>query len=229
MEKVLTVQLNGRAYLIDAGGYEALRAYLDHASAQLQNNPDRAEILADLEQAIGDKCAPYLNAHKNVVARADIEAIVKVMGPVDTGDVKGGANTEQVAGAAVDRGGDTTTAEPPPKRLHRVHEGAMISGICNGLAAYFGLDPVLIRIAAILLIFLTGGGAIVAYLILIFVIPRAKTDEQRAVAYGKPFNARTVVARARQQAADIAKRSNVQETWKDEQQFLRDRWQGKQS
>jgi hypothetical protein len=42
MQKVITINLNGNAYQLDETGYEALRAYLDHAEAQLANNPDNA-------------------------------------------------------------------------------------------------------------------------------------------------------------------------------------------
>ena len=58
MHKVVTINLNGQAYQFDEDAYERIRAYLGRAEAQLHDNPDRAEILADLEQAIADKCAP---------------------------------------------------------------------------------------------------------------------------------------------------------------------------
>lgn len=55
MEPVLSINLDGIAYQVEHGGYTALRAYLDRAATQLAGNPDAAEILADLEQAIADK------------------------------------------------------------------------------------------------------------------------------------------------------------------------------
>ncbi len=42
MQKVITINLNGNAYQLDETGYDALRAYLDHADAQLGANPDKA-------------------------------------------------------------------------------------------------------------------------------------------------------------------------------------------
>jgi len=47
MQKVITINLNGRAYQLDESAYEALRAYLNAAETQLKDNPDRAEILRD--------------------------------------------------------------------------------------------------------------------------------------------------------------------------------------
>ena len=82
MQKVVTINLNGRAYQLDENGYDALRAYLDRADAQLKDNPDRAEIIADLEQAIADKCRRYFTATKTVVEAGEIATVLEEMGPV---------------------------------------------------------------------------------------------------------------------------------------------------
>ena len=92
MRKVTTINLNHNAYQIDEDGYESLRAYLDNAARALATNPDRDEILADLEQAIADKCRLVLGPHKTVVSAAEIERILKEMGPVTGG-------TEEAAAA----------------------------------------------------------------------------------------------------------------------------------
>ena len=60
-----------------------MRTYLDNAEAQLTDNPDRAEIMADLEQAIVEKCQAFLGPHKNVVSAQEMEQVIKDMGPVD--------------------------------------------------------------------------------------------------------------------------------------------------
>ena len=70
MQKVVTINLNGNAYQIDDAGYAALVAYLEGADVSLKDNPDRAEIVADLEQAIADKCQGFLGPHKTVVTAA---------------------------------------------------------------------------------------------------------------------------------------------------------------
>lgn len=47
----------------------------------------------------------------------------------------------------------------------------MIGGVCGGLGDYFGIDPVILRIAFIILTFV-GGGGVLTYLVLWIVIPR---------------------------------------------------------
>lgn len=56
------------------------------------------------------------------------------------------------------------------KRLYRSHSDRVICGVCGGLAAYFDIDPVLVRLAFVLL-FLTNGVGIIPYLIMCVLVP----------------------------------------------------------
>ena len=96
MRTVITISLNGNAYQLDAVGYEALRAYLQVAEQRLAGNPDQVEILADLEQAIADKCRRYLGPHKNVVSSEEVAEVLREMGPVDGGT---GESAQAAAGS----------------------------------------------------------------------------------------------------------------------------------
>lgn len=57
-----------------------------------------------------------------------------------------------------------------PKRLYRSRTNRVFAGICGGLGDYLNLDPVLIRMLWVLFGCMVGAG-LVAYIILIFVIP----------------------------------------------------------
>ena len=80
MQKVITINLNGNAYQLDETAYGLLRTYLDAAELQLKDNPDKAEIISDLEQAIADKCNRVLGARKTVVTTAEMQQIIEEMG-----------------------------------------------------------------------------------------------------------------------------------------------------
>ncbi len=56
------------------------------------------------------------------------------------------------------------------KKLYRSRTNRIIWGICSGLGEYFGVDPTIIRVIAVLSLFL-GSAGFWAYLILRFVIP----------------------------------------------------------
>jgi len=56
------------------------------------------------------------------------------------------------------------------KRLYRSRSERMICGVCGGLARYFDMDPTIVRIIFVLLIFANGLG-ILAYIIMAIVVP----------------------------------------------------------
>ncbi|HUF23075.1 MAG TPA: PspC domain-containing protein [Vicinamibacterales bacterium] len=211
MQKVITINLNGHAYQLEEGGYDVLRDYLARAERDLAGNPDRAEIVADLEQAIADKCQRFLGPHKSVVTAGEVQQIVAEMGPVDPAPGDGSAGS---AGA-----GPTLGSEAPPKRLYRITEGAMLAGVCNGLAAYFSIDVAIVRIGFVVTAFLTQGVGIIAYVVLMFVMPEASTAEERAAAAGSPLNAQEVVDRAKKQYAEGTRR--LRRHWRQHQRQWR--------
>ncbi len=211
MQKVIHINLNGNAYQLDESGYDALREYLARAERALEKNPDRTEIMADLEQAIADKCRTFLAPHKSVVSTAEVEQIVKEMGPIDaaTGE-EAGESADASAGAK-----QAPRAAAPPKRLYRIPDGAMIAGVCNGLASYLGIDVAFIRIAFALGAFFTKGAGFIAYVVMMFVVPEARTTEERVSAGSAPFNAKDVVDRAKEQYAEGARHWRRQ--WRQQQ------------
>ena len=56
------------------------------------------------------------------------------------------------------------------KRLYKIKEGKKLCGVCTGVAAYFGLDPTLIRLAWVVFTLL-GGSGIIAYIIVAIIMP----------------------------------------------------------
>jgi phage shock protein C len=46
------------------------------------------------------------------------------------------------------------------RRVKRSRDDRMISGVCGGIARYFGIDPVIVRVATIALVAAGGVGAV---------------------------------------------------------------------
>jgi phage shock protein PspC (stress-responsive transcriptional regulator) len=198
MNKVITINLDGNAYQLEEGGYDALRAYLETAAARLQGNPDRDEILSDIERAIAEKFRALLASHKTVVVTKEVAAVLAEMGPIeaDPGEAAApGASGASGAGAA----GEERAARcgGTPRRLYRIHEGAMIAGVCNGVAAYVNIDPTLVRLAFVVLTLLWGTGVLV-YLVMAIVVPEARSPEEKAAASGDPSTAQEFIRRAKE-------------------------------
>ena len=127
MNKVITINLDGIAYQLEEAGYEALHAYLETAAVRLQGNPDRDEILSDIERALGEKFRALLGSHKTVVVTKEVAAAISEMGPIEADP--GGAADPAASGPG-------TAGEEPragsagiPRRLYRIHEGAMVAGV----------------------------------------------------------------------------------------------------
>lgn len=205
MKKVVTINLNGNAYQLDEDAYEALGLYLESAHSRLRDNPDLEEIMSDLEQAIADKVKRFLGPNKTVVSGREIDEIIEEMGPVDSpppdeSDERAEPEPEQLG-----PGEPTAQAPERPRRLYRLTGGdeKMLAGICAGIGAYFGIDSSIVRLVFLALAFATGGFAFLGYLALILIIPEAETPEQRAAAYGVPFDARGVIDRAKSRFGEL--------------------------
>jgi phage shock protein PspC (stress-responsive transcriptional regulator) len=196
MQKVVIINLNGRAYQLDEGAYEALRTYLARAEAALGKNPDKAEIIADLEQAIADKCDRFLGPAKNVVTLAEINQVIQEMGPVHDSTADDAARAES---AAEPKDAPRSDSEAP-RRLYRVRQGALIAGVCTGLSAFLNVDVTVVRVIFVLLTVVSSGVLALGYVVLMFVLPEASTSEEQAAAHGLPFNAQEVIERVKQSA-----------------------------
>ena len=58
------------------------------------------------------------------------------------------------------------------KKLRRNRSDATFAGVLGGLGEYFGVDPVLLRVFFVLLVFVTGVfPGVIAYLLAILIIP----------------------------------------------------------
>lgn len=176
MKRVITASLNRNAYPFEEDAFAHLEAWLAEAGERLRGDPDRAEILADLEQAIADQCTQRLRPHQKVVTLEELEPALAHVGRVETPDAGPAAAADAAApGTAAGVAAATPTA-PQTVTLQQVSQGAWISGVCLGLARYSGLDPTLVRALALVLLFVTGGGMILLYAVLMLVVPFAPLD-----------------------------------------------------
>ena len=79
---------------------------------------------------------------------------------------------------------DRPTPDPPsapgpieqPRALRRSRDDRVIAGVCSGLGRYLGLDPILLRIAFVILA-IAGGGGVLVYLVSWILIPEAREGE----------------------------------------------------
>jgi phage shock protein PspC (stress-responsive transcriptional regulator) len=220
MQKVVTISLNGIAYQLEEPGYNQLRAYLERADSRLQDSPDRGEVMADLEQAIGEKCRAVLGPHKTVVSSAEVDRIIMEMGPVESADEKEKARAAGADAGTGSSAGTESSGPPPRKRLFQIREGAMWMGVCNGIAAYLNVDVTWVRLAFVLLTIFSSGLWFVVYLVLMFVVPVAHTPEDRAAAFGMPFNTEELISRAKKNFEEFGDKYRWRREWRRQQRHF---------
>jgi phage shock protein PspC (stress-responsive transcriptional regulator) len=153
----ITVRLNRSVLQFDEAAHARLERYLAESASLLEGDPDPQEILGDLEQAVADQCTRRMQPGQTVVTLAELEPALEEIGSVQ----------------APGNGPASLPREAPPRSLQQVSEGAVISGVCLGLARYFQLDVTLLRVIAVLLLLGTGGGMILVYLGLMLLMPYA--------------------------------------------------------
>ena len=57
------------------------------------------------------------------------------------------------------------------RKLYRSRSERIVGGVCGGIAEYYGVDPTLVRLVAIALTVLSAGTAVIAYIVMMIVVP----------------------------------------------------------
>jgi phage shock protein PspC (stress-responsive transcriptional regulator) len=174
MKDSVAVSLGHRILKVEAAGYASLSAYLEEAARRLHGDPDRTEILADIERAIADRCLNSTSADTPLTAQ-EIKTALKAVGDIDPASSSG---------------------EQPHAAMTRDLAGAMISGVSTAISRRLAVPVWGIRTVWVAAALVSGVAAVALYVILSFALPA------RAVAYGGrsasvPARVETAIMRAR--------------------------------
>ena len=155
MKKNISINLQGIIFHIEDDGYELLSRYLYEVKAHFASYQGHEEIVADIEGRIAELFSARVSASKQVITLADVEEMTAKMGRVsdfqadDDQEDEPAATTAAAGGAA----GPRPATAPPleadgqPRRLYRDLAHRKIAGVCAGIAQYFAVNPLLIRLA----------------------------------------------------------------------------------
>lgn len=176
MKKNITINLFGALYNIDEDAYELLVRYQEDMKRYFAKREDGEEIADDIEHRVAELMAELKASGVEAVTIEHIEAIIRRIG-----------SPEQLDGTEEDNDVQPQ-AEKPRKKLYRNPDDKKIAGVLSGLAAYFGVDTMALRILAILLVFVTQGVCLLIYLFCWLIIPEARTPEDKLLMRGEPVN-----------------------------------------
>jgi phage shock protein PspC (stress-responsive transcriptional regulator) len=180
MKKTVQVNLSGQIFTLDDDAYQRLSAYLNQIGRLYSNSPGKDEILQDIEVRIAELFHERLGENRMVVALNDVYEVIEIMGRPEQFDEE---STENDAGSqSQDR-----SEEYRSKRLYRDPDDKVVGGVCSGVGYYFGIDPIFIRLAFVFAVIMFGSG-VLFYLILMVVLPEAKTASEKRNMRGEPVN-----------------------------------------
>lgn len=175
MKITVSINLGGYSFNIDEDAYAELKRYLKNLELHFAGEESSSEILSDIETRMAELFRTKITTYKQVIDIEDVRQAISVLGtPEDISDNDGPSARDKFS-------------SPGYHRMYRDTDHRVIGGVCSGMGAYWGIDPVIVRIIFVALAF-GGGLGVLVYLILYIVIPEAKTTAQKIEMKGNPVN-----------------------------------------
>jgi phage shock protein PspC (stress-responsive transcriptional regulator) len=175
MKITVSINLGGQFFNIDEDAYTELKVYLRNLELHFAGEESSSEILSDIEARMAEIFRTKLTPHKQVITMDDVREVIGILGmPEDISDAEGDTSGRRFSSQGY-------------HRMYRDPDHRIIGGVCAGMGAYWDIDPIILRIIFVALIFAGGIGALV-YLILYVVLPEARTTAQKIEMKGEPVN-----------------------------------------
>ena len=182
MNKTVTVNIGGIVFHIDENAYERFKAYLESIRLHFTTAEGRDEIMQDIESRIAEMFQERVKFSKQVITLSDVEEVTLQMGRPD--QFSDSENQREVPEEPISDG-------KTQKRLYRNPDEKVVGGVCSGIAAYFDIDPVWIRLifAGALVFF---GSGFLLYVILWIIIPQAESSVEKLKMRGEAVNVSSI-------------------------------------
>ena len=176
MKEITRIHLAKTPFSAEIDAKKSLEKYLNLIQKSMHAEP---EAMRDIEARMVELLAERGVSKDGVIGNDDVLAIQKQMGePRDFSDGSDNAETD------VDV--DDEASGNSSKQLMRDTEHGLIGGVCAGVAAYFGVNPLWIRLIAIFSPFITFGTAVLIYIVMWLSIPEARTASDKLRMRGEP-------------------------------------------
>jgi phage shock protein PspC (stress-responsive transcriptional regulator) len=202
MNKTVTINISGIIFHIEEDAFEKLSKYLNTIKGYFTNTDGGNEIMSDIEARIAEMLQTKVNATKQVVLMTDVDAVISAMGkPEEFADESTSSSSQQT-----NQQQQNTYTESARKRFFRNPDDKAVGGVCSGIAEYFNVDVVWIRIITFLLIFF-GGMSILVYIVLWIIIPEAVTTADKLAMRGEPININNIKKTVQDEAEELKNRA----------------------
>jgi phage shock protein PspC (stress-responsive transcriptional regulator) len=180
MNKTIIININGIVFHIEEDAYEILKNYMTDVKRHFSTSADSLEITTDIENRIAEMFSEILGReNKQVIVEQDVTWVVEQMGTV--------ADFENADEAAKADSNPFAYSRAEGRRLFRDPDDHLVAGVCAGIANYFDVDAVWIRLAFAISFAIAGSGFIL-YIILWIIVPKAVTRADRMAMRGEKQN-----------------------------------------
>ena len=173
MKEITRIHLAKTPYDIELDAKEVLQKYLSEIKQMMGSEDTMYEIEARMVELLGKRGVQS----NGIITMSDVEDLRSKMGlPKEFSDSE---STE-------DSQADLAPSNSPAKRLMRDTDNAIFGGVCAGIAAYWGINPLWVRLLFIISPFITFGTALLVYIIIWISLPEAKTAAEKLQMRGEP-------------------------------------------
>lgn len=161
MKEITRIHIAKVAYDVELDAKKAIQQYIN----ALERYTDDREVLEDIEIRITELLAERGVQPGGIITEDDVAGVRERLGeptefaPEEANDSRSGARELEESG----------------KRMYRDVESGLVGGVLAGMARYFGVDPVWVRLIFLVLLVASFGTAFIVYVILWLIIPPART------------------------------------------------------
>ncbi|KRB57418.1 PspC domain-containing protein [Flavobacterium sp. Root186] len=195
MNKTVNINLGGMFFHIDEDAYLKLTRYFDAIKRSLNNSSGQDEIIKDIEMRVSELLTEKQKSEKHVVGLKDVDEVIAVMGQPEDYIIDEEEKSNQSFNNYSGRS---------HKKLYRDKENGMIGGVATGLAHYFGIDAVWIKIVFLIFVFAGFGTGILAYFVLWIVTPEAVTTSEKLEMTGEPVTISNIEKKVREEIESLS-------------------------
>ncbi|MCG8811906.1 PspC domain-containing protein [Tenacibaculum finnmarkense] len=198
MNKTININLGGFFFHIDEIAYQKLNYYLKAIANSLNDDPQgKNEIISDIEARISELLSEKITDVRQVINENDIEQIITIMGqPEDYSETQDTYSDDYSSNYKAKKGS--------VKKLFRDGDDKFLGGVCSGIAHYFNIDVIWIRLAFIILV--ASGFSPLAYIILWVLLPEAKTTSEKLQMQGEAVNIDTIEKKIRDEFESLSEK-----------------------
>ncbi|EHQ41704.1 PspC domain-containing protein [Myroides odoratus] len=185
MNRTLTINIGGLVFHIEEQAYQRLDQYIKAIRRSIAIE-EQDEVVQDIELRIAEIFNSKITTTKQVITSEDVEEVIQIMGRPEDYSIDDENNYQH-----------TEQTYYREKKLFRDTDNRILGGVLAGLAHYFKIDTIWVRLIFIFLVFFYGTGVLL-YFVLWIIIPSAKTASEKLDMMGEPVNIETIERKIRE-------------------------------